>query len=69
MIADRVTGRLVPERDVAALARAIGDVLDARDHGRALGAAARAHVTSQHGWPRVAARMEAAYDAAVSHPR
>lgn len=69
VIEDGVNGRLVPERDVVALASAIDDLLGDSAHGRALGAAARAHVATHHGWSHVAERMEAAYDAAVRAPR
>jgi glycosyltransferase involved in cell wall biosynthesis len=69
VITDGVNGRLVAERDVAALAAAIAAVLDSPDRGQALGQAARAHVARHHGWARVAERMEAAYDAAARRPR
>jgi glycosyltransferase involved in cell wall biosynthesis len=65
-ITDGETGRLVPERDAAALAAAIDQVLASPDRGRALGAAARAHAVSAYGWDRVAARFEAAYDRAAA---
>ena len=41
MIEDGVTGYLVPPRDPAALAQALGKVLGAEDRGRAMGEAAR----------------------------
>jgi len=41
MIEEGVTGYLVPPRDPAALARALGSVLGAEDRGRAMGEAAR----------------------------
>ena len=66
VIADGVNGRLVPERDVAALAGAIADLLRHPARGRALGVAARDHVTRHLGWGRVAERIEAAYDAATA---
>ena len=69
VITDGVNGRLVAERDVAALAAALAGVLDSPDRGQALGQAARAHVARHHGWARVAERMEAAYDAAARRPR
>lgn len=69
VITDDLTGRLVPERDVVALAGAIDALLRAPEHARGLGMAARAHVTAAHGWDRVAARLESAYDAAVARPR
>ncbi|MEZ5319377.1 MAG: glycosyltransferase [Vicinamibacterales bacterium] len=60
-IADGVNGRLVAERDAAALAAALGDVLTRPEEARALGAAARARVERDFGWARVAERFEAAY--------
>lgn len=61
-IEDGVTGRLVPERDAAALAAAIGDLLRHPERRRAMGDAARRHVERDFGWARVAARLEAIYD-------
>jgi glycosyltransferase involved in cell wall biosynthesis len=64
MTAD-VTARVVPERDEAALARAISDVLAQPDASRRLGAEARARVERDFGWARVAERYEAVYRASV----
>ena len=61
---DGVTGRLVPERDAAALAARDSAVAGATRRGRRLGAAARARVERDFGWARVAERFEAAYDRA-----
>lgn len=68
VVEDRVTGRLVPERDAAALAAVIADLLDAPTQAHTLGAAARARVIARHGWAHVAERFEAAYDAAAAQP-
>ncbi len=65
-ITDEETGRLVAERDSAALAAAIGGLLAAPEHARRLGDAARARVIRDFGWPRVAERLEQAYDRAQS---
>ncbi len=59
-----VTGRLVPQRDAAALAAAIRALLAHPDDARRLGAAARVDVTERFGWGEVAARFEAAYERA-----
>jgi glycosyltransferase involved in cell wall biosynthesis len=64
-IQDRVTGRLIPERDVAALADAIGSVLRDPTASSAIGRAARAAVVDRFGWPRFAERLERAYDLAT----
>ena len=44
LVRDGVTGRLVPERDVDALARALADLIDHPETWPAMGRAARAHV-------------------------
>lgn len=64
-IRDGVTGRLVQERDPAALAAAIRDLLDAPDLAQAIGVRARSDVTAHFGWARVGERLEASYDRAV----
>lgn len=61
-IEDGRTGRLVPERDSAALASAIADLLRHRDRAAALGTAARADVIARFGWDRAAEAFEAGYD-------
>jgi len=68
-IEDGVTGRLVPERDPAALAGAIRDLLTHPDEGRALGAAGRLHVERAFGWERTAARFAEAYARAAGAMR
>lgn len=54
-------GLLVPERDVPALADALGRLLDDPGLRTKLGTRARARVLAEHGWDRVAERFEAAY--------
>jgi glycosyltransferase involved in cell wall biosynthesis len=63
-IDDGVNGRIVPERDAAALAGAIADLLRRPDEARALGHAARARLGRDFSWPAAAARFAAAYDRA-----
>jgi phosphatidyl-myo-inositol dimannoside synthase len=63
-IEDGVTGRLVPERDAAALAAALGELLGDRGRARALGEAARVRMVRHFGWARFAERLEAIYDRA-----
>lgn len=64
-IDDGVSGRLVPERDPARLADALGALMaDPAGAGR-LGVAARSRVIERFGWPRVAERLERAYDVAT----
>lgn len=65
-IEDGVTGRLVQERDPAALANAVRDLLDAPDIAQTIGARARSEVAAHFGWARVGERLEAAYDRAVT---
>jgi glycosyltransferase involved in cell wall biosynthesis len=62
VIDDGQSGLLVPERDPAALARAIHDLLADRPGARALGEAARARVMRDFSWARLAERFEIAYD-------
>jgi len=64
-VTDGSNGRLVPEKDPDALARAIGDLLAAPGAARRLGERARERVIRDFGWGRVAERFEAAYDHAV----
>ena len=66
VVQDGKTGMLVGERDVPALAWAIGRILDDRVFGERLGAAARAWATADATWERVAERFDEVYDAAVS---
>jgi len=61
-----VNGVIVPERDPAALAAAISDLLQDRAKASALGRAARAVVDERFGWGAAAARFEAAYDRALA---
>lgn len=60
---DGETGRLVPPRDAAALARALEDLIGDPDACRRLGAAARRHVEAHFGIERVAADTLALYEA------
>jgi glycosyltransferase involved in cell wall biosynthesis len=62
LIEDGVSGRLVPERDPAALAGAVRWLIEDGARARAMGAAARALVERDFGWARVAARFEQIYD-------
>ena len=66
---DGATARLVPERDAAALAGAIGDLLDNTPAALAIGHAARELVCRQHSWDRVARDFEAVYERAASGRR
>src|SRR5262245_66355435 len=60
-LVDGVTGRVVPDGDAEALARAILELLaDAAQRAR-LGAAARGAVESPEAWARVFDRLEAIY--------
>jgi glycosyltransferase involved in cell wall biosynthesis len=66
VVEDGRTGLLVPERDAAALARAIETLLKDAPLRRTLGAAARAMIEARYGWDAVAARFETAYDRALA---
>lgn len=63
-VTDGDNGLLVPERDAAALAAAIGTLLDSPELGPRLGAQARARIIARHSWTFTAERMVAAYTTA-----
>ena len=58
---DRVTARLVAERDVRALASAIDELLRDRSAATLMGRQARELVCRHHSWARVAEDFEAVY--------
>jgi glycosyltransferase involved in cell wall biosynthesis len=58
---DRVTARLVAERDVAALASAIDELLRDRTAAAIMGHRAREFVCRHHSWARVAQEFEDVY--------
>jgi glycosyltransferase involved in cell wall biosynthesis len=60
-VVDGVTGVHVPPRDSAALAEAIGALLDAPDHRAELSRAGLERVRSRYSWDRVAADTAAVY--------
>jgi glycosyltransferase involved in cell wall biosynthesis len=62
LIEDGTTGRLVRERDPAALADTIGDLLSDPAGARRMGAAARRHVNAEFSWAHTARCFAAAYD-------
>ena len=66
VVSNGLTGLIVPERDPASLARAVGTLLDDRPAAARLGAAGRALVQERFGWNRVAERMSDAYDRALA---
>jgi glycosyltransferase involved in cell wall biosynthesis len=66
VIDDGMNGVIVPERDPAALARAISALVADPVRAAALGAAARSRVAAQFGWDKAAERFEAAYDRALA---
>ena len=65
VVQDGTTGLLVAERDVPALASAIGRILADRATGQRLGEAARAWAATDATWERAAERFDEAYEAAV----
>ena len=66
---DGVNARLVPERDAAALAAAIDDLLRQPSTASSIGREARELVCRQHSWERVARDFEAVYEQAARSPR
>jgi glycosyltransferase involved in cell wall biosynthesis len=69
MVVDAETGRLVPARDPASLAAAIGALLAAPDLRRAYGRAARARAASHFGLPVHAQRLQQTYDTLLGQGR
>jgi glycosyltransferase involved in cell wall biosynthesis len=69
VIADGVHGLLVPERDPAALANAIGRLLADRPLADRLGAAARRRVLEELTWDQAAERFERVYERALPAKR
>lgn len=65
VIDDGVHGLVVPERDAAALAAAIGRLISDRALAERLGAAARQRIVTELTWENTAARYEAAFAAAL----
>lgn len=61
VVDDGVTGLVVPRRDVAAAATAIGRLVDSPDLRRAMGVAARRHVVEEYSWEHSLDLMEQAY--------
>jgi len=61
LVQDRVTGRLTPPRDAAALASAMGEVLADRDAAAAYAAAARAAVFPKHDAKTLIATVRSCY--------
>ena len=55
-----------PPADVAALTRALGDLLDSPDKRRALGQAGRARAVSAFSWEAVAAQTVRVYERAIA---
>jgi len=66
VVADGVTGLVVPERDVAGLAAAIDRLLTDRALAARLGDSARRWAVAEGSWSRAAERFEGAYDRAAS---
>lgn len=60
-VEDKVTGRLVPPRDPAALAAALTELLAGPGLRRKLGAAGAARAAARYSWDKIAAETEAVY--------
>jgi glycosyltransferase involved in cell wall biosynthesis len=61
LIEDGVSGLLTPPGDAAALADAIGGLLDDPERCRRLGAAARQRIVERFTWQQAASRLDAVY--------
>jgi len=69
IVEDGVTGLLVPERDVRALARAVRALVDDGARRVAMGCAARAKITREHNIVDRMALVERMYDEAIAEYR
>ena len=66
---DGQTARVVPERDVAALAGAVGELLGQPSDAAALGARARTEMCRAYAWTRIAERFSDTYEKAIENSR
>ncbi len=66
---DGQTAKVVPERDVAALAGAVGELLGQPSDAAALGARARTEMRRGYAWPHIAERFSDAYEKAIENSR
>jgi glycosyltransferase involved in cell wall biosynthesis len=67
LVADGVSGHLVPPADPNALATALLDLLDHPDRATAFGRAGRAHVEKHYSFERMVAQFETLYTSGSSH--
>jgi len=68
-IAHETSGLIVPDRDVGGMGAAILRLLEDRTLARRLGHSAQQTARAKHGWPRVAERVEAVYNALIERER
>jgi len=68
VVADGLTGWLVPPDDPAALAGAMTKILTSADQGQAMGASGRRLVLDQYTWPAALDAMEAVYRTVAARP-
>jgi glycosyltransferase involved in cell wall biosynthesis len=68
VVADGVTGRIVPKGDAAALADAIADLLEDPEACRAMGEAGHRRVLERFTWAKTAAATEALYHEVATRP-
>lgn len=68
VVADGLTGWLVPPDDPAALAGAMTKILTSADQGQAMGASGRRLVLGQYTWPAALDAMEAVYRTVATGP-
>jgi glycosyltransferase involved in cell wall biosynthesis len=66
VVTDGVDGVIVPERNAAALAQALGKLIAQPADAQQIGLAGRAAVEQRFGWSRAAAAFEAAYARALA---
>ena len=67
IIADKVTGLIVPPRDPAALAEALDSLCANSAKRKAMGQAARARVEAEFSWPKIAEETRYIYEACLNN--
>lgn len=67
IIADGVTGLIVPPRDPRALAEALDKLCADKDRRKKMGHAARARVEAEFSWPKIADETRHVYDACLKN--
>jgi len=68
VVADGVSGRVVPRADVAAMVEAAEEILRRPDRGRAMGQEARRRLASEFRWEKMVTDLEQIYEELMAAP-